>query len=210
MSGTGPASVLGQTGIQLKIVEWVQDADKDIQNLLSDGAFLVRDFDFPTTIDKQIYTTAEALVPELNKWIIDRSGEVRCRLLASDEQFIEYVPWAKFRQTYLMGPAREIKGRPGYFTIKPDKSMALFPTPDKEYRISGEYRLKAQMMAANGAEPLYPSEFHMAAVWRALMLYGAYEAADERYSHGQNEFRRILGLLRADQMPRISWGAPLA
>ena len=88
--------------------------------------------------------------------------------------------------------------------------MVLYPIPDTAYNIAGEYFRKAQPLTDNTDEPLYPSEYHMIAVWRALMFYGAYDAADERYSHGQNEFRRLLSALHADQMQDISWGAPLA
>jgi len=49
----------------------------------------------------------------------------------------------------------------------------------------------------------------MIAVWRGLMLYGAYDAANERYSHGHNEYRRLIGAMHADQMPKILFGNPL-
>jgi len=55
-----------------------------------------------------------------------------------------------------------------------------------------------------------PERFHMAIVWRALMLYGGYEAASESYQRGQNEFTVLRSMLEVDQLPMIRMGGPLA
>lgn len=210
LSGSGPASVLSQTGMQKKIVDWVRSADEDIQNLHSDWEFLVRDFDFATTAAQQAYTPDDAGVSDLNKWRSNDCEQISCRIEYADEQFLIMLSWRDFKRTYLNGVSRSITGRPQFFAIKPDKSMILYPIPDAEYNISGEYFRKAKSLTENTEEPLYPSEYHMAAVWRALVLYGAYDAANEKYTHGQNEYNRLIGAMEANQMPEIAWGEPLA
>lgn len=207
--GGGPASVVSQTGLQQKVVEWIQEADEDIQRRYADWKFLRTDFDFSTVASQQAYTPDQASVSDLNKWIASEYGDVSCRLTDSDEQYIHFLEWSDFKFRYLKGSLRSTTGRPQYFSIKPDKSIIFYPTPDAAYQITGEYYRKAQQMTANADKPLYPEEYHMTAVWRALMLYGAYEAADERYSHGQNEFNRLFAALKRDQMPEIVWETTL-
>ena len=95
-------------------------------------------------------------------------------------------------------------------SIKPDNSMILYPLPDTVYNINGEFFHKAVVMDDNLDEPQFPDQFHMIVVWRALMLYGAFDAADEKYSHGQNEYKTMLLALESDQLQRVRWGDPLA
>lgn len=208
--GSGPVTVINQTGLLKQTVEWIQSADEDIQNLHADWDFLSREFEFSTVPGQQLYTPTDAGIPDLNNWKCNDYEQVSCRTTNDNEQFLTPLTWGEFKRVYLQGTAREVAGRPQFFTIKPDKSMALYPIPDAAYTIAGEYYRKAKTLIANADEPLYPTEYHMIAVWRALMFYGAYDAADERYKHGQNEYRRILSALHGDQMPKISWGNPLA
>lgn len=210
LPGGGPVSVSNQTGIHKQIVEWIQSADEDIQNQHADWEFLVRDFEFQTIADQQEYSPVAAGLSDLNRWKVDDVDQISCRVTYNDEQFLIFLSWPEFRRIYQHGASRSIVGRPQFFSVKPDKSIVFYPTPDIEYSIAGEYCRKAQILTNNTDEPLYPSEYHMAAVWRALMLYGAYDAADERYTHGQNEYRRVMGALKADQLPQLSWGEPLA
>ena len=78
------------------------------------------------------------------------------------------------------------------------------------YTVNGEYYKTAQTMTANADTPLIPERFHMAIVWRALMLYGAWAAANEKYAHGQNEFQKLMFQLEYDQREDMTFGEPLA
>jgi len=209
MTGTGPASVEGQSGESLLVVEWYQSAYEDIQNQQPMWKFLQSEFTFQTISSQQAYTPTEAGLPNLNLWGTGKYGGIRVYTAISDEQYLTYIPWDVFRRTYLFGTARAVTGKPTYFSIKPDKSIIFYPIPDAVYTIDGEYFKKAVALDGNTDEPIFPSQFHMIIVWRALMLYGAFDAASERYSHGQNEYKKLLGKLMSDQGPRVSWGKPL-
>jgi len=209
LPGGGPVSVSNQTGIHKQIVEWIQSADEDIQNQHADWSFLARDFEFITVEGKQAYSLSDASLADLNHWKTNDYDQISCRREYTDEQFLIPLTWSEFKRVYLFGSSRTISGRPQFFSIKPDKSIVFYPIPDNAYTISGEYFIKAKLMTVNSDEPPYPSEYHMAAVWRALMFYGAFDAADERYSHGQNEYRRVMNGMYSDQLPTVSWGEPL-
>jgi len=206
LSGTGPASVISQTGESKKIVEWVQAADEDIQNMYPDWEFLRDDFSFSTIAAQQSYTPTQAGESTLANWKVNERGDVRIYSSVLDESYLVYMPWQEFKSTYLFGSSRSQTGRPTVFSIKPNNSIIFHPIPNAVFNCNGEFYGKAVTMATNTADPQFPSQFHMILVWRALTLYGAYDAADERYTHGQNEYLRILTALKRDQMPQITWG----
>jgi len=210
LSGTGPASVENQTGVSEKIVEWIQTADTYIQNLYANWEFLQDDFSFPTVVGQQVYTPTEAGEPTLANWKFSDPYDVRVYLAEVDESTLDYIQWVDFKSSYLFGSSRSDTGRPIVFTVKPDNSIVLYPKPDAVYTINGEFFHKAVTMTGNTDEPQFPDQFHMILVWRALMLYAAFDAADEKYGHGQNEFKALLANLSKDQLPIIRWGEPLA
>lgn len=205
-----PASVLSQTGEMRKVVDWTAKAYESVQNTHLQWNFLRDDFSFSTIASTANYTKAAVTLTELGAW---KDDSFRCYLTAtgvSDEQELEFVPWDDFRFIYLRGTSGTQTGRPVRFSILPDMSVTFHPIPDAVYTVTGEYFKRAQVMSANADEPIIPREYQQIIVWRALMFYGAERAAPEKYSHGNTEYRRLLRTLERNQLPKISYGAPLA
>lgn len=205
ISGTGPVSVVGQTGEMLELVTWYNSAYEDIQNLHKTWRFMRDDYTFNTIASTPAYTPSGAGITDLGEWI---QRDVRVYLNADDEQQMAYEDWDLFREVRDIGTVQE--GRPSVFSIKPDNSIVLWPTPDTEYVVRGEYYKKAETMSADGDVPIFPSQFHMIIVWRALITYGAGMAAGEKLTLGQAEYVRLRRSMESSQLPRIKWGAPLA
>lgn len=210
ISGTGPTTTVSQSGEYLKIVDWIAAAYEDIQNQHETWRFLQQPFSFTTTIGTRDYTPAEAGITDLRRWKHSSYGDIRCYLTAGDEQRLYYLPWDQFRDIYLIGTNRTQSGRPGHFSIEPDDTINFDYLPDQEYTIVGEYYQKPDVLSGDSDEPLFPSNFHLAIVYRALMFFGADYAAQEKYTHGQNEYRKILRKMEQTQLPLMRWGAPLA
>jgi hypothetical protein len=128
----------------------------------------------------------------------------------TDEQDLVFIPWDEYRITYLYGANRNVSGRPMRFTVKPDKSIELWPKPDAVYTIAGEHWWRAQVMTADDDEPIFPDDFHEVVVWKALTYYAAYEEAPAVYAQGNAQFGPVWARLEVDQLPPINTGAPLA
>jgi hypothetical protein len=210
ISGTGPTTTVSQSGEYKKVVDWIAAAYEDIQNQHEEWRFLQQPFSFTVTIGTRDYTPAEAGITDLRRWKHSSHGDIRCYLTAGDEQRLVYIPWNQFRDIYLIGTNRTTTGRPGVFSIEPDDTIAFDYLPDQEYTIVGEYYQQPDVMSGDTDEPIFPSNFHLAIVYRALMFFGVDYAADEKYAHGQNEYKKILRKLEQTQLPRLTWGAPLA
>jgi hypothetical protein len=207
LSGTGPATVVDQTGEMLRVVNWIAEAYEFIQNAYSTWRFLRTDFSFSTTASKQGYTPAEASITDHADWIEE---SIRLYSSITDEQFLYYLPWTDFRDVYMFGSHRTQEQRPSIVSIKPDNTLMLWQIPNAIYTCVGEYYTVPDVLAGDSGTPNFPERFHMAIVWKALMLYGAYAAADEKYAHGDNEFSTLLRQLSFDQLEKATYGAPLA
>lgn len=203
ISGSGPVTTIAQTGEMGKIVDWVDAAYQDIQNLY-DWNFLRFDFSFPTIASSSTYTPTAAGFPELAKW---KQDSMRIYLIPSDESIIYYQEWDYFRDSRLIGTIPT--GRPSEFSTRPDKSIVLWQTPNAIFTVVGEYFKRAQTMTANADEPNLPSQFHMAIVWKAVQYYAGDQGAAELYAIAHNEYTSILRKLKKDQLPLISMAGSL-
>lgn len=213
ISGSGPASVLGQTGEMQMIVEWVQSAYEDVQNMSPLWEFLRDDFSFNTIASTATYTLSATGLTELQRWRTADYESISCYLAATGiagQQVIDNISWEEMRGERLFGSSATQTGRPVEYAIKPDKSMVLWPIPDAVYTVVGEYYKRPQQLVNNTDEPLFPAAYHMILVWLAMRYSAAYQAAPEKYLHADNEYKRLLYDLRRDQIPASQTAGPLA
>lgn len=196
-----------------RLVNWILKGYEDVQQEHETWLFRRDDFSFETISGTQTYTPLAAGIDDFGAWYFDPDHSnlsgIRIYSSASDEQDLIFFPWDEFRANYKYGSFRTQSSRPTIFSIKPNMSMELWATPDAVYTVNGEYIKTTQTMTANADEPLF-SDYHMVIVWKALMYYGAYEGAPEVYAHGEKEYRKMLAKLEINQLPKITYGAPLA
>lgn len=210
MSGTSPTTVLTPVGETKRAVAWILSAYDSIQNERKGWAFLIDDFSFATIGAQQEYDPTDATIitdQDLSSWVLE---SVKVYSAAADENFLGYATWRDFNDLYKISSFRTSTGRPSVFSITPAKKMALWPIPDAVYTVNGQYRKKVGTMTLDASEPIFPGEYHMAIVWRALMLYAGYEEAQTVYAHASGEYNKLMVAMRRDQLPPICWGRTLA
>lgn len=210
ISGTGPASVVSQTGEMGRVVDWISLAYEEIQDKHPNWEFLRNDFSFQTIASTSAYLPSAISLEEHAAW---KSNSFRGYLTAtgtSDEQDICYVPWEEFRDAYQFGSSRTSPGKPTVFSIRPNKAVELWPVPNAIFTIVGEYYKRPQVMTANTDEPLFPRQFHMAIMWKALMYYGSYENAPEAFTTGERNYNNLMRKLEINQLSAIKMARPLA
>lgn len=203
-TGATISTTLSQSGLVQRLIDWIDSAYQDIQNLRENWDFLREDFSFTTNTTSREYTKDAISLTDLNAW---KTDDVRVYKVATDETQLIYEPWDNFKRTFIFGAHRTTTARPFYFSIDAAGSFWTDYIPNDTYTINGEYFKVAQAMSSTGATantdtPLIPTRYQMAIVWRALMFYGAYEGADEVYTHGEKEYRAILSALEFNQLPR--------
>lgn len=197
-----------QSGQFARVVRWIRQADIDLQNEHEDWTFLDREFSFQTEEDKARYTLAEldALgVTDVGMWDRDKM------LVTDATSRSSKVYWADFRLFHHRYGTAMIKAdRPTFFAILPEGGLALGPTPDAEYAISGWHRRKATPMLIDADVPLVPEPFHQAIVWKALTYYGMNEEAPLIMARGEQLYREALHKMRLRYLPDIRMPGVLA
>lgn len=201
-------TTVGQTGVNLRVVNWVKNAWMDLQSLHQDWYFLRQDLAFSSS-DNQSYTLSVMAATDLR--MVDKES-LRCYLTAdgvANEQHLLWYDWDEFRNTYLFGSRQP--GRPIAFSVDPaTKTLWLNSIPGAGYTLSGYYWRNPVVLSANADVPAMPSQYHMLIVYRALMKYAGFEAAAEAKAEAVENYRPMLRAMEFDQLPRVRMGGPLA
>jgi hypothetical protein len=209
MSGVAVTTVSGQTGRQLKCVDWISNAYVTIQNRQKNWLWMMGEWSHALTIGTARYTAAALGLTRHRRWI---TGDQVMTLYdpaigVADEGAITEISWETWRRKY--GRGTQTAARPIEYAVSPAGEMCFGPFPDKAYVVGGEYYKSAQVLAANTDTPEMPEDHHMLIVWEALLTLDEHDEASV-----SKAFRRSIDAGRAldlDQLPTITiGGGPLA
>ena len=196
LSGTGPASVQSQVGMDLKICNWIKRSWIDIQESRFPWRFLWKnDGAFTTTIGVRGYDPASF------GFAVGRLHESTVTVLIGNV-WSSLVPmeYEAFRQCYL-ADAVATSGRPTVFTVAPDDSLLFDQLPDAAYQIRFEYSRSPQVLVQNSDVPIIPSSLHDVIVYHALAKYAIHDEAQITFQDADARYRRWLRRLEREQLP---------
>lgn len=205
LSNTTPSTTLSQSGELLQSVGWLDTAYASILRERYDWQFMVADYEFSITEGKSEYTATEAGIDDLSKWVVSDMTVYSDGY--DDEQGLTFCQWKPFKSTYLRGTSRTTTGRPQIVSVKPDNSLIFSAIPDRDYTCTGEYRRRIVELADDDAVPVFPEDFHMIIVWRALMFHGSLHAETDKYAHGLREYTKLFAEMCNSQLPMITRGS---
>lgn len=196
ISGTGPALVTGQTGQLANVINWVNLAWKDIQNLPYKWKFQWDEY--------SVVTIASNPTIGMDGETVDSyaTDTFSCYLTATgttDRQKIKYMGYQAFKKRY----PRELQStadRPTVVTELPGGDLKFYPTPDAVYTIEFEGYKKPQDLTAGTDVPVLPEKFHEIIIFKALIDHGRYEDAVEIRQDVPRRFERMLQDLLWDQV----------
>lgn len=212
-----PSDVTTQTGELARIVYWYRDAYTEIQNRTR-WRFLRHGFTFPTVADTQAYaytdatdSTSSSTISRFGSWYLkDLDNPPKCYLTSSgvgSQYFLSFMPWEWFNTVYNI--SSQSSGPPAHISIDPQDQIVLGPTPNDAYTVTGEYYRSAQVLAANGDTPEMPTQFHKLIVYAGMLEYAGFEAAQEVEVRATKGYNRLMRQLENNQMPPLSFAAPL-
>ena len=203
--GALPSTVVSQRGEALRFVNWVNNAWLDIQNLHGENWKFMRATASFTTVEGQpTYTPAECNATNFGYWYRDTFRCYNTVAGITGEIFMSYLDYEAWRNTYMYGGFRETRTQPTDMSVAPNESICLGPYPAEGYTVYGDYNTVPSLMAVDGDLPgLLPTQFHMVIVWAVMKNYGAYESAPEVYQRGENEYNKLLALLRRNQLAEL-------
>lgn len=219
ITGTGPTAVVGQTGELKRVVDWVADAWREIQNRHNNWRWMRSSFSVNTVAGTDHYaygdctdTNDVATIARFKRWWVD-DEEDRPKIYlsasgVSTQQRLIFMPWYDFKYIYRIGSGQS--GQPTYISVDPQNNIVLGPNPDAVYVVTGDYQRGVLELTADGTTPDMPADFHLLIVWEALKKYGSFEAASESYQRGHDNAAIYWGDLRINQLPDLQTAGPMA
>ncbi len=205
IAGPAMTTTISQTGELGLIVNLIDTAYEDIQDRFVDWSFLRHNFQFNCVVDVSNYAPSPiALVAD---W---KRDSFRVYLTTTtNEHWLTWIDWDCFQEKYVFGSNRDVTERPQFFSIKPDKSVIVWPIPNDTYTINGEYYRVADTMDLDTDEPVF-DRFHMAIVYNALMQYAGDQSLPTLYATAQKEYKTLSGKMIREYLPEVTAGASLA
>jgi len=202
--GEGPSTVVGQTGENRSLVNWVNSAWEEIQMMQPDWLWLKGSFSFTTTENQALYTPAAmGISGRFSSWDLTSFRIYETALGENNSTELPFLDYPTYRSFYLTNT--QAPGRPVIYSVAPNRSVYLGPKPnDTVFTIMGEYNKSIQTLVADNDVPELPSEYHMIIVYLALMKYARAEAAGEIYADAKEEFRKFKHRLSINQLPAVS------
>lgn len=209
VSRTNLTTVAGQTGEARRMVNWTQSAYTDILRAHRDWGFLRASTSFTTTAGQASYTPVEAGTTNFGMWVRDSFRNYPTATGTDAEIFMEFMDYENWRDIYQFGSNRTATSQPYHFTITPAKAIGLGPVPTADYTVTADYFTKPVELSNDTSAHVIPDQYEMVIVYRAMMSYGAFEAASEVYERGKAEYKALLTALRNDYLPEFCMGDTL-
>jgi len=214
-SGADLTAVTGQSGYNLKIVNFIKNAWIDIQNKHTTWRFL-RHEALPTITDTNNTIDADAWTVTNLSLSIDEyhKGTFSIYLTAtgiSDESNLTYVPWESWKKYFGISYDDGVTNRPTHITIDPDTDdLIVGPTADGSYTVSFAFNAAPVTLAADSDTPNIVSSLHEIIVWRALERYGNREESKWDVAEAKREYKSFIRRLEKRELPESTIGGPLA
>lgn len=220
INGTGPTTVISQTGLLKDIVDWVSQAYTEIQLARTEWRWLRSTFTVSATSGDDTYAGTDCTDSRLSAavtrfsywWPLDADGDSNVTIYltssgVADERPLVYLEWEDFRYRYKRGT--QTNAYPIHFAIDPQNNLVLGPKPNATYTVNGEYQMSPQTLSANADVPEMPARFHNLIMYRAMEKYGAAKGAIEVFHRGGLEGNRLMRALERDQLPPVTLAGPL-
>jgi hypothetical protein len=190
--GTGPATVVGQTGMYGKLVGWVQEAYSEILRMHAWSFLWARAT--PTLIDGQAaYTGADLLITDLGRVYASKVFDTTDGL-----KRLYYQSWDRIDESPV------VSGTPRYFTRRPDQALLFYPTPDDAYTLRLDYLREGSALSANGDVPIIPdAQLHKIIVYKALQYYALHDENQSALQHGMLQFNMLLSQMYSKYGPPL-------
>ncbi len=174
--GSQPTTVSGQSGDNLRLVTWINQAYTEIQEACRNWLWMM------TTGSRQIttgnstvaltgITDFDGLLPFQSESCVPYILCQKTSVGATDQQPCYYISYDDFTGFYDRG-TWVTRGRPIHFSVTPDNTLTVFTKVDVDYTFTFRYRKAVQTLAADSDTPTLPVKFHMLIVYLAMAYYG--------------------------------------
>lgn len=185
LTGSWPAAVTGQTGMDAKIVRWVTRAWTEIQNL-RDWKFRYAEAAMPVAIGARTLSPSAQGISNL---LTIKNDTFRAYWVDGSISKLPCIDWRTFRDAYPL----PLNQQPLAISEDPAGQLVLSHVPVQAFTLHFDYKTAPQRLANNLDTPTgLPESLHPVIVHKALMLYGAHDGASDVFQQANNEYQTYL------------------
>lgn len=211
ITGAPMTSVDGQIEEYQRVLDWVNEAWVDIQLSRENWLWMRASASCPTVLNQATYApTTDFSLTDFANWATNTFRTYQTSAGKSSELRTNPITYDQWRDYWQFGATRTAASRPVEFCVTPSLSLGVGPVPVAGYTLTADYyKVAAELVLATDI-PALPPQYHMIIVYRAMMYYGASEAASEIYQEGAIEFKRFMHMIVLNQLDDFSMGGALA
>lgn len=215
MSGVTLSTVSGATGRHVNFIKWVIQAWSEMQTERSDWRWMRADFEASITAGLDSFDAGALGITRFSSWVHDTDDQCDFTLWVTadgqeNEGYLRFIPWSEFRRVYTVGSAATTTGTPTVISVDPSNNLRLWPIPDADCTLRGEYMKSPQTLADDADTPELPAQYHHAIRLRALLKCVTFDEAPTQYPLWQRELATVWTSMLRTQTPRFKTSEPLA
>jgi hypothetical protein len=216
VSGSGPTAVTGQSAEYARLISFVCESWNEIQRKHTDWRFMRASATAITVQGRSAYSpTTDFGLTNFGYWALNYANGDTFRNYDTaagigSEIFMDVWDYDWWRNAYLYGALRTSYARPIGVAVAPDNSLVCGPIPAAGYTLVGDYYKVPSDLVEAADIPSLPAQYHWAIIYKAMMMYGASEAAPEVYGEGELSYARIIRQIEATELRRPTLGGALA
>jgi hypothetical protein len=158
------------------------------------------------TEGQEFYQPNDVWFLESRNWDFDSMYVYRTAEGPTSRTWLSRVDYNTYRQIRVPSAI----GRPIYVTWVPSKELGLYPLPSAGMTFVADYYLKPQILVSNTDTPRIPDEYHMAIVWRAVMMWCASEENPALYQTASANYNSLLLKMEQTELEGPLGSEPLA
>lgn len=207
-NGTGPDSVLNQAGEYDNVTRWIRDSSLWIDNLWKDWKYLWVAYSGVLGNNADPVLNRYAPPPNTPPGVLVRRWNMAsfwCEKHSASAQPLDCLEWRRFAMIYDVGLEAASPGMPRVIAVRPNNVLQVFPIPNQNYTLTGEFWRRPPVLALDNDVPLMPAEFHRIIVCRAGIMYGNREDAPEVIQGMEAEYIDLKEKLESDQLEAFDY-----
>ena len=195
IDGDNIVSVVNQTGMNARVVDWVQRSYEDIQRYRTDWKFRQQLADINVVAGQYILSNLRTTMDYLDT----RSGSF---ILDGDTK-VHKLYWMDYSDFYNDKEVKERQsGTPVYFSVNNSNDVVLDPVPNADLNVKFYYTASLDFLEANTDEPLIRRTYQDVIVWKAVKYYAEEEEAEGIFQTASMNYKEALNRMELDLRPK--------
>ena len=197
LTGAGPSTVTGQSGMSSRIVQYVAEAYRDIQQRHNEWSWMW------TRVESATLTIGD------NTYVAGDLGRTPARtvqrVLLQVGGLWQPIFYDRKRRDPTVYDNVTAVGKPNRVAILPNGQWVFDTLPDLAYPIAVEYFRVSHELVDSTDLPLLPEEFHWAIYWKAVEYYGHYDEDGSLLTEAQKNFASPMARLERVALPALTF-----